>query len=87
MNGGFSGGTIASIINMVEQKKHRELANIYLLNPEKPKISNRINPHDKDQKGVIFSKDINAWTGPFIMASSNTRVVRRSAELLNYGQK
>ena len=35
-------------------------------------------PTDTDQRGVSWDADLGAWTGPFVMAAINTRVVRRS---------
>ena len=49
VKGGVSGGTIASILNMIELGKHQEMSQLYLLNPEVSKIKN-LNPHDKDIK-------------------------------------
>lgn len=84
LKGGASGGTIASLFNMIEGKKLTELRNVYLLNPSK-KQDTPTRAHDNDQMSVSYSKDIGAWSAPFVMAAANTRVVRRSAELLNYG--
>ena len=38
---------------------------------------------------AYFDEDFDAWSRPFVMAGVNTRVVRRSAELLNgmYGSE
>ena len=82
--GGFSGGTIASMLHMFEQvgdkKIRRILGNPYALDPDdgikKPRVS--------DNVGLNFDKDINKWIGPFIMAATNTRAVRRSHALQNY---
>ncbi|MCH9684262.1 MAG: saccharopine dehydrogenase NADP-binding domain-containing protein [Deltaproteobacteria bacterium] len=83
--GGFSGGTVASMIEMVErmrkdQSLRRLMANPYALDPsdEKP------GPDSPDQKGVRFDDDLDRWTAPFVMAAVNTRVVRRSNALLGY---
>ena len=42
-----------------------------------------------DRMSAYFDEDFDAWVGPFVMAGVNTRVVRRSAELLNgmYGSE
>ena len=36
---------------------------------------------------ISKQKDLNAWSGPFVMAGANTRVVRRSEALLTERQK
>ena len=43
-------------------------------------------PFESDVRGVAFDKDIDRWTAPFVMASINTRIVRRSNALLHYGE-
>ena len=85
MRGGASGGTIASIINIIiEGKRNREIARIvsnpYALNPE----GMREGPEKRDLQTFVFNKKLKTWTSPFIMASINTRIVRRTNALLNY---
>lgn len=83
-SGGFSGGTVASMLNLVEEARDREvrrvLAEPYALNPP----GEREGPDPRDEVGVTYDGDIEAWTGPFLMAPVNTRVVRRSNALLGY---
>ena len=83
--GGFSGGTVASMLNLVEEAKadrsiRRLLADPYALNPE----SERKGPDGPDLMGPRFSQRLACWTGPFVMASINTRVVRRSNAIMGY---
>ncbi len=83
--GGFSGGTYASMNNvMAEAEKdpaiYKVLFNPYGLNPE----GETSGPDKEDLKSVKFDEDIDAWIMPFIMAAINTRVVRRSHALLGY---
>lgn len=85
MKGAASGGTIASLMNVLEQAskdKHlrRLLADPYTLNPE----GERQGPDGRDQAGAVFNKALEAWTGPFVMAAINTRVVRRSNAVMGY---
>ena len=85
MKGGASGGTIASILNVIiEGGKNREIAKIvahpYSLNP----LNEMIGPDKYDQKSPLYNKTIGMWTAPFIMAAINTRIVRRTNALLNY---
>lgn len=83
--GSASGGTIQSIFNLVDEAKRDRsvlsaIGNPYALNPE----GERRGPDRSDQKGVRFDPDLGEWTGPFVMAAINTRVVRRSNALLDY---
>jgi short subunit dehydrogenase-like uncharacterized protein len=84
-SGGMSGGTVASMINMMEQaakepKLRRVLADPYALLPQgAPRGED-----GRDQTGAIFDEDLHRWTLPFIMATINTRVVRRSNALLDF---
>lgn len=83
--GAASGGTIASILNMMEEARHdpsirRQVANPYVLYPE----GTPAGQDGPDQTGAIFDPDFNQWTSPFIMAAINTRVVRRSNALLGF---
>jgi short subunit dehydrogenase-like uncharacterized protein len=82
MKGAFSGGTIASMLNMVDEMKEnpglrKVLGNPYALNPKGVRGSDK-----GDQTGARFDKDLDMWTGAFIMAAINTRIVRRSHALM-----
>ena len=83
--GGYSGGTYASINNIVsEATKNKEirkdLINPYGLNPEGEKNG----PDKRDLNSVVFDKKIKKWIAPFLMAGINTKIVRRSNALSNY---
>lgn len=83
--GTASGGTIASMINLIEEsRKDREVARIlvhpYSLNPE----GERQGPDERDQQNVVYDEHADSWTAPFVMASVNTKVVRRSNALAAY---
>lgn len=83
--GSASGGTVASLINLIEEsRKDRAIARIlvdpYSLNPE----GERDGPDERDQQGVIYNADARSWTAPFVMAAINTKVVRRSHALNGY---
>ena len=82
--GGASGGTVASMFNILEEAKkdravRRILGNPYGLDPDPSKPG----PASPDQRGVRFDKDLGRWTGPFVMSAINTRIVRRSHALLD----
>ena len=83
--GSASGGTLASMINIIrEARRDREvariLANPYALNP----AGEREGPDGRDQQKVAFDEEAGCWTAPFVMAGVNTRVVRRSHALAGY---
>ena len=82
--GGASGGTIASMLNLLEEAKDKRVRRIlgdpYALNPE----GERDGPDGSDRMGVRHDDDLGMWVGPFVMAAINTRVVRRSNALMGY---
>lgn len=85
MSGGLSGGTIASMFNLVELAKSDREVRELLLDPhalDPVRGSAPKDPFDRDQRGVKFDRDIGRWTAPFVMAAINTRVVRRSHAIL-----
>ena len=82
--GGFSGGTIASMIaisNYIKSKPNLSglLGNPYALNSDKYE-----GPSVSSLRSVVWDQDVGLWTAPFIMSGINTRVVRRSNELLGF---
>ncbi len=83
--GSASGGTLASMMNLIKESREdrsiaRTLIHPYSLNPE----GEREGPDDRDQQRVIYRNDAKAWTAPFVMAGVNTKVVRRSHALAGY---
>ena len=84
-SGGVSGGTVASMMNMMEEGKVDPsildlIADPYALNPQ-----NMPRGEDgPDQSAAIYDADFKQWTAPFVMAAINTRVVRRSNALMDY---
>ncbi|MCE9522409.1 MAG: saccharopine dehydrogenase NADP-binding domain-containing protein [Alphaproteobacteria bacterium] len=85
MKGGASGGTIASMVNIIEEATRdravaRLLSNPYALNPK----DERKGPPQPGATPVEYDPDAQAWIGPFVMAAINTRVVHRSNALMNY---
>nr|WP_066053512.1 saccharopine dehydrogenase NADP-binding domain-containing protein [Halioglobus sp. HI00S01] len=84
-SGAFSGGTVASMINIMEtagkDRKVREVvADPYALLPEGAPRG----PDGNDQTSALYDDDFQRWTLPFVMAGINTRVVRRSNALLDF---
>lgn len=80
--GSASGGTIASILQMLEDAGRdpavrRAMGDPYSLCP--PGTSG---PDGPDQRSAVYDRDFQQWTSPFVMSAINTRVVRRSHCLL-----
>lgn len=82
IRGGFNGGTLASLFNMLASGQADAMADPFLLNPEgtRPGVADL----HKDPIGPLHDADFSAWLAPFMMGPINTRVVRRSAALLDY---
>ncbi|NNL99120.1 MAG: saccharopine dehydrogenase, partial [Gammaproteobacteria bacterium] len=80
--GGLSGGTYASLSGVLAEaaadpEVRRVLRDPYGLNPaDTPR-----GPDVPDLDRVVFDADFDAWSSPFVMASINTRIVRRSHAL------
>ena len=83
--GGYSGGTYASMQNIIKEASsdrdvRKSLTNPYGLNPVGEQSG-----HDKrDLSSVVYDKKIKSWIAPFLMAGINTKIVRRSNALSNY---
>lgn len=83
--GGASGGTVASMINLMEEAARdatvrRLVADPYCLYP--PGMAP--GRDGGDQSGARYDPDFEQWTYPFIMGVVNTRVVRRSNALMGF---
>ena len=82
MRGGVSGGTVASMLNVVKQAAanpalRKELGNPYLLCD-----SESIEPVPQSTvTAPSWDADFDAWCAPFVMAAVNTPVVHRSNTL------
>ena len=92
MRGGLSGGTLDSMKRTLaevasDRDAGRILADPYALSPARELEPDRAKPDwaaEKDLRGVVHDGDLDAWLAPFVMAPSNTRVVRRSNALLDW---
>ena len=83
--GGVSGGTVASGLNLVKEAMddsdlRRALQNPYFLCPD----SQQNVSHPQPLIPVEFDQDFQKWVTPFVMAEINVRVVLRSNYLQNY---
>lgn len=86
MKGGMSGGTVASGMQQADdiaaQPERRKIAgDKFSLSPDR---GAEPSGEHKDSLKVAYSTELGAWTAPFVMASYNTRVVRRSNALLGH---
>ena len=84
-SGGFSGGTVASAMNIADEAAkdrdvRRLLANPYALDPD-PTASHAPSP---DETSIGWKADMKMFTVPFVMAQVNARVVRRAHALAGF---
>jgi len=79
--GGASGGTIETVFAIADLKLGKKIRDPFLLNPE-GSFSIDQTSQSRDTMAVSKNTMLDRWTGPFIMAFANTRVVRRSAALM-----
>jgi len=89
MKGKMSGGTYASLSNVLKEAQQDKslyeiLIHPYSLNPK----GMQKGKDKKDLQKIKYDEDANSWIAPFIMAGINTKVVRRSHALsgLPYGE-
>jgi short subunit dehydrogenase-like uncharacterized protein len=82
MRGGLSGGTVASLLNVVKEAAadpalRKELADPYSLCPagSTPKV------RQPNLRSAKFDADFDTWIAPFVMSAINTRVVQRTNAL------
>lgn len=85
VRGGVSGGTIASMLGVMQQASadpalRRLLVDPYSLNPA-PRPTG---PDERDALSLRFDSRLGMWTAPWVMAAVNSRVVRRSNAVMNF---
>lgn len=89
LKGGASGGTVASLINVIQEAAADPVLRKELINPYSlcPKNHTFIQKQDY-VKTARFDSDFDTWIAPFVMAAINERVVHRSNALSGeaYGQ-
>ena len=86
--GGVSGGTIASLMYVAEQASKDPAIRKTVMDPYALYPAGIAKGLDgPDQNGILWDDHFESWTGPFVMAAINTKVVRRSHALagLPYG--
>jgi short subunit dehydrogenase-like uncharacterized protein len=84
MKGAASGGTVASMMNMIQEAtKDKELRRLlvdpYALCPPDHNFKTK----QTDLKTIAYDDDVKSWIAPFVMAAINIRIVHRSNALLN----
>ena len=91
MAGGLSGGTIASLLEVLrtvsaDKELRRQFVDPYTLSPDRgaePDVGRQ--PDLPWRRGGQIAPELNGvWTGGFMMAPANTRIVRRSNALLDW---
>ena len=82
MRGGFSGGTAASMMNLVKEAAadpalRKELTDPYSICPAgyAPQV------RQPEVTSAQFDGDFNSWVAPFVMSGINTRIVQRTNAL------
>jgi len=88
-SGGVSGGTVASLMFVAEQASKDASIRDTVMDPYALYPANVTPGNDvPDQAGIAWDENFESWTGPFVMAAINTKVVRRSHALagLPYGE-
>lgn len=88
LRGGLSGGTTESMLTVLKQPrgKLKHVLHPYALVPDKCGKPLKELPDKGWSLAPKFLQLSNTWSGPFIMAPHNEPIVRRSSELLAYGQ-
>ncbi len=81
LKGGPSGGTLASMKGQVDEATADKAARRIVFDPYS---LGGDGPPERDVRKVSRHKQL-GWIGPFVMATYNTRIVRRSHSLLDYG--
>jgi short subunit dehydrogenase-like uncharacterized protein len=89
--GGFSGGTVVSMLEVLrtasaDPEARRVMNDPYTLTPDRgaePELGAQ--PDARWRRGGEIAPELDGyWTGAFLMAPINTRIVRRSNALLDY---
>ena len=83
--GGFSGGTVASLVNVVKEtlqdsELRRKISNPFFLCPP----SSEPRPRQPKNNGPKYDEASGGWIAPFIMAGINIKIVHRSNALADY---
>ncbi len=85
MRGAMSGGTAASMVNIIQEANKdpqvkKTLSNPFALCPQ----GQRSGTKQPYVKGPVWNPSLGSWLAPFIMAAINTRVVHKSHALRDH---
>lgn len=78
ISGGFNGGTIATMLHKFESGEYKEMNNPALLLDESLQHIHKL----ENQNFFGYNKKTQRWTTPFIMSTINSKVVYKSASVL-----
>ena len=81
MYGGLNGGTLASALNMAESGTSAKMRGAVFLRLS-PGAERALQEVEREPVAASFDNDVGAWVAPFVMSTINTRVVRRSSQIL-----
>jgi short subunit dehydrogenase-like uncharacterized protein len=87
VKGGVSGGTVASLTGQIDEARESREARRLLMDPYALTTDRDDAPKGDDEgdlRGVKRDSELGQWVGPFVMASYNTRIVRRSNALQDW---
>ena len=83
MKGGASGGTIASMTNLMEEVAAAPALRKIIGNPSVlAEEGDRSGPRQPNVTMPVYDEGLDSWMAPFIMAATNTRIVFRTHSLL-----
>jgi short subunit dehydrogenase-like uncharacterized protein len=87
MKGGASGGTVDSLKGQIDEMKKDKASRRTLGDPYALCLDRSAEPDGRDEgdrRGIGRDEDLGQWVGPFVMATYNTRIVRRTNSLLDH---
>ena len=83
ISGGASGGTVASIMNLMQEAADDKDLRKVLANPYALGVAgDRTGPTQPNVTLPVHDDGLDSWLAPFVMAATNTRVVFRTHSLL-----
>ncbi|MFM7273057.1 MAG: saccharopine dehydrogenase family protein, partial [Gammaproteobacteria bacterium] len=82
IRGSFSGGTYASMLNLVEEASREPALRRVLTDANALLPAGHARGRGRTRNGVAEEPALGVWTAPFVMAAVNTKIVRRSNALL-----
>ncbi len=89
LRGGMSGGTVASLMNVVREIASDPAVRKLMADPYAVCGHQGVDrPRQPEVRFAEFDEDVRSWVAPFVMAGINTRIVHRSNALLGdaYGK-